>query len=331
MFETQRKVLVTGGAGFTGSHLLRRLLQAGHEVRTLVRDPQKLQRHEDDQLDVVVGDVRDPEICRQAVQDCDVVYHIAASFRSGKASAAELIETNAEGTTNMLNAAEAVGVSRFVHCSTIGVLGHIEAPPATEDTPYNPCDDYQYSKMLGEKIVLDYAQQGRVPATVVRPASIYGEGDLRLLKLFRSIKKGLFVMVGSGDPHFHMVHVDDLATGFMLAASSDAAVEQVYIIAGDRSVALKDLARIIAEVLHAAPPRLHVPYNLMWAAGAAFELICKPFHMDPPIYRRRVSFFHHNRSFDIRKAKEELGYQPQVDLLEGIRRTANWYASEGLL
>jgi len=306
-------------------------MREGHAVRTLVRDPQKLRQHEDTQLDVVVGDVRDPEVCLNAVRECDVVFHIAASFRSGKASATELIETNAEGTTNMLNAAEQVGVTRFVHCSTIGVLGHIDAPPATEDAPYNPCDDYQYSKMLGEKIVLEYARQGRVPATVVRPASIYGEGDLRLLKLFRSIKRGLFVYIGSGEPHFHMVHVDDLATGFILAASNDSSVGQVYIIAGEQSISIKELAQLIAEELHSAPPRFHLPYNLMWAAGAALELVCKPFNLEPPLYRRRVSFFHHNRSFDIRKAQEELGYRPQINLLEGIHRTANWYLQEGLL
>ncbi|MBK8027240.1 MAG: NAD-dependent epimerase/dehydratase family protein [Chloroflexi bacterium] len=175
MFDPKRKVLVTGGAGFTGNHLAQRLLADGQEVRTLVRDPQKLPEHQAASLDVVVGDVRDPEACLRAVQGCDIVYHVAASFRSGKATASELIDINANGTRNMLDAAEKAGVSRFVHCSTIGVLGHVETPPANEDTPYNPCDDYQYSKMQGEQIA--WSTLVRVASRYDRaPASIYGKG-----------------------------------------------------------------------------------------------------------------------------------------------------------
>jgi len=331
MYDPKQKVLVTGGAGFTGSHLIQRLIADGYEVRSLVRDPRKLPENGEQQVEVVVGDIRDPETCVQAVAGCDTIYHIAASFRSGRASAEELTETNADGTRNMLDAAEQAGVRRFVHCSTIGVLGHIESPPASEETPYNPCDDYQYSKMLGEKIVLDYARSGRVPATVVRPASIYGEGDLRLLKLFKSIKNGMFVMIGTGEPHFHMVHVDDLATGFMLAAASEHAVGEVYIIAGEHSISLNELTCLIAEEVGSFAPRLRVPYAPVYALSAAVEDVCKLVNIDPPLYRRRVDFFHHNRSFEIDKAREHLGYVPRVSVEAGVRRTAHWYLEQGLL
>ncbi|MBK8027261.1 MAG: NAD-dependent epimerase/dehydratase family protein [Chloroflexi bacterium] len=265
------------------------------------------------------------------MQGCDIVYHVAASFRSGKATASELIDINANGTRNMLDAAEKAGVSRFVHCSTIGVLGHVETPPANEDTPYNPCDDYQYSKMQGEQIALEYARAGRVPVTVVRPASIYGEGDLRLLKLFRSIKKGMFVIVGSGEPHFHMVHVDDLATGFMLAAENSSSVGEVYIIGGEHSVSINDLCQMIAEVLEVPAPRLRVPHGPVYALSALVEDVCKSLKIEPPLYRRRVDFFHHNRSFEINKAQQQLGYTPRITAHEGIRRTAQWYADQKLL
>jgi nucleoside-diphosphate-sugar epimerase len=331
MAEQKTTTLVTGGTGFTGSHLIRRLVQAGHQVRTLVRDPQKLPQLQTRDVDIIPGDVRDPAVCDQAVDGCKVVYHIAASFRSGKASASELMEINADGTRYMLDAAEKAGVSRFVHCSTIGVLGHIENPPATEATPYKPSDDYQYSKMVGEKIALQYAHQGRVPVTVVRPASIYGEGDLRLLKLFKSIQKGLFVMVGSGKPHFHLVHIDDLTNGFILAASKEEAVGEVYTIAGDQSISIKNLVELIADILGVPVSRWYVPYLPVYAVSAVTEDWCKLLGIEPPLYRRRVDFFHNNRSFDISKAREQLGYVPQVNLREGLARTADWYKHEGLL
>ncbi len=325
------KVLVTGAGGFTGGALARKLAADGFAVRGSIRpggEPAGLERAG---VEVVKADLRSDDDVRRIVEGCAVVYHIAALFRRAGVPDSEYAEVNVEGTRRLIEASMANGVERFVHCSTIGVCGHIEDSPGNEETPYNPGDIYQRTKMEGEKLALDYFRSGRMKGTVIRPASIYGPGDLRLLKLFRMIKKRRFVCIGNGRPHFHTVYIDDLVSGFRLAAEKEAACGEVFIIASAEHVPLNELFAMIAGVLDVPVPRRHVPARpVQWLAGVV-EKVCIPLRVEPPIYRRRVDFFTKNRAFDISKARDLLGYEPEVSLREGLRRTAQWYLDEGLL
>lgn len=259
------------------------------------------------------------------------VYHIAALFRPENVTRAEMFAVNVDGTRNMLEAAEAAGVRRFVHCSTIGVHGDVKDPPATEESPYAPGDYYQESKTEGELVALDAMRNGRMPVTVFRPGGIYGPGDLRFLKLIRPVARGKFVMFGSGEILYQMVYIDDLVDGIIRCGTVDRAIGQVYILTGEPPVTLNRLVEIVAEVTGARPPRLRLPVTPIYLAGWLCELLCKPIGVNPPLYRRRVDFFRKTRSFDIAKAKRELGYAPKVDLATGIARTVRWYREQGLL
>jgi nucleoside-diphosphate-sugar epimerase len=261
----------------------------------------------------------------------DVVYHIAAAFRKENVSRKEMWETNVLGTRNLLDAASRSGVQRFIHCSTVGVHGDIKNSPANEETPFAPGDHYQRSKAEAERLVLTYMAEDRLPTVVFRPGGIYGPRDLRFLKLFKAIKTRTFVMLGSGEVTYQMIYVDDLIDGILLCGTKAEAIGNVYILTGEEAVTLNQLVQTIAKTLGVRPTRLRFPVTPVYLAGFVCELLCKPFGVNPPLYRRRVDFFRKTRCFDISKAIRQLGFQPGIDLQTGTRLTAEWYRKDGLL
>ncbi len=324
---------MTGAAGFTGKALALRLAREGSTVRGTVRpggnrDTAELEAAG---IEVVEADVGRAEDCERITSGCGYVFHIAALFRRANVPDAEYYRINRDATTLLIDAAVEAGIKKMVHCSTIGVCGHIANPPADEETPYNPGDIYQVTKMEGEKIALEAFRSGRLRGTVIRPASIYGPGDLRLLKLFSMIAKRRFFVIGSGKPTFHTVYIDDLVEGFIRGMESDAADGELFIVAGEEYVPLNELFRIIADALGVPPPKLRIPAWPIQLLGTVVEKVCVPLRIPPPIYRRRVDFFTKSRAFKIDKARQTIGYTPSVSLAEGIRRTAEWYRTEGLL
>ena len=214
-------VLVTGAAGFAGLSLALGLAAAGYRVRGLVRSREKAVTLQQKGIDTIVGDIRDPEVLRQAVAGVDTVYHLAAVFRRAGVPDSEYREVHVDATRELVKASAAAEVRRIVHCSTVGVHGSVsETAPATEDAPFHPGDIYQATKLEGEQVALETSDRLGVPLTVVRPGPIYGPGDKRLLKLIGGVAKRRFTLLGDGTPRFQMVYVDDLTEGFRLAAES---------------------------------------------------------------------------------------------------------------
>ena len=325
------RVLVTGATGFTGGWLARHLIRTGDSVRALVRPAS---REAADGLvstgvEVQEGDLSDAASLAAACTGAEVVYHIAASYRAAGQPASVYRDVNTEGTRRLLAAAEASGVRRVVHCSTGGVHGHIEHPPATEDAPLAPGDVYQETKLEGERVARTAGASGRLEVVVARPIGIYGPGDTRFLKLFR-LATG-HVMLGAGTAFYHLTFVEDLVEGFRLCGTVPEAAGRTYLLSGRRYTTLKELVAMIASELGTEPPRLTLPVWPVWLAGALCELVCVPLRVEPPLYRRRVEFFTKSRAFDASRAGRELGFSPQVELEEGIHRTAVWYREQGLL
>lgn len=325
------RILVTGGTGFTGSHLCEHLVREGHRVRTIVRKPEKAAHLIEIGVEIIPGDITEFETSLKATKDIDKVYHIAALYRQEGVPRKTFWNVNVSGTENLLKASVHSGVQRFIHCSTVGVHGDIDHPPANEDSPYRPGDPYQESKMEGEKVAIRYMQNGKLDITIFRPAGIYGPGDLRFLKLFRAIYKGRFWMVGSGNIFYHLTYIDDLIDGILLCGNKEEAKGRIYILAGKEYVTLNTLVSFIAQALGVTIPKRQIPIWPIYALGYLCELIFKPLGFEPPIYRRRVDFFRKSRAFDITKAEKELGFSPRVDLKTGLQRTATWYLENGYL
>jgi nucleoside-diphosphate-sugar epimerase len=323
--------LVTGATGFTGGHLVRSLIHDGHRVRVIARSSARAHALLPPDVEVVEGEISDPAVIARAVRGASVIYHLAAAYREARHSARYYWDVNVGSTKLLLDAAQAEGVQRLVHCSTVGVLGHIANPPADEQHPHQPADVYQRTKSEAEKLALEAHRQRGIPVAVARPTAIYGPGDTRLLKMFRLIAQERFIMLGSRDIYYHMVHVDDLVRGLRLLGEHPRAVGEVFILGGERYYKLEQIVAMIADATGANPPRWRLPAWPFQIAGTIVERICVPLGIEPPIYRRRVDFFTKSRAFTIEKASRLLGYQPRVDLASGIKATAEWYRNHGLL
>ena len=321
-------VAVTGAGGFTGSALVKRLLAEGYPVRALVRNATQLAPA--DGLDIIVGTLEDSAALGRLVAGVDTVVHIAAMFRT-EGSLDEFLKVNYDGTLALLEAAKQAGVRRFVYCSTIGVHGSVSQIPSDETSPFGPMDYYQETKLKAELACRAPGAADGIEMVVVRPCSIYGPGDVRLLKMFKMVQKGVFLFVGDGRPNFHPVYIDDLVEGFMLAMTTPEAAGEVFIIGAQDYGPLWDFVGTAARAVGARPPRRRIPFGLMDVAARICEAVFIPLGISPPLHRRRLSFFSSNRSFSIDKAKRMLGYQPRVDLEEGFRRTVEWYYEQGLL
>ena len=321
--------LVTGATGFTGGHLARGLLARGDKVRVLVRERERARDLEAAGVDIAVGDLRDRSTIESALKGVNVVYHIAAIYRQAGVATATYRAVNAIAVGDVVEAASRAGAKRVVHCSTVGVHGNIEHPPANEDAPLSPGDIYQDTKLEGERIAQAAGQRTGVDVTIVRPSGIYGPGDRRLLKLFGGVARGRFPMLGSGEIYYHLTYIDDLVDGFRLCGELPAAANRTYILAGGEVTTLNELVKLIAEVAGVDPPRVHFPVWPVWAAAALCEAVCVPFGIEPPLYRRRVDFYTKSRAFDISRARQELGYAPRVGLRDGIARTLAWGREHG--
>jgi dihydroflavonol-4-reductase len=324
------RCLVTGATGFLGGSLAVGLKSAGHRVRALVRPGSSTERLERAGIEIVEGQLTDAADVMAAANGCDQIYHNAAVFRTAGHPDSYYRDVNVGGTVHVLEAARRLGCERVVHCSTGGVHGHVEDPPADEGYRFQPGDIYQQSKLEGEQAAAAAARSGQ-PVTIFRPGAMYGEGDLRFLKLFRAIRNGRFAMIGSGNVRLHMVHIDDVVRGAMLCGSKPAAIGETFIIAGPEAPTLNELVGVAATAMHVRKPFLRIPLWPVYAAGWLCEKMCVPLGIDPPLHRRRVGFFTHNREFSIDKSRRLLGFNPLISVHEGVKRTANWYVEEGHL
>jgi dihydroflavonol-4-reductase len=326
-----RRSLVTGATGFTGSHLVRRLAADGESVRVLVRPDSTSPKSFPPGVEVVAGDLTDGATVQQAVAGVDTVYHLAAVYREAKHPDSHYARVHVDGTGRLLEAATANAVQRFVHCSTVGVHGHVSAPPADEEAPYGAGDIYQRTKLAGEQLARSYHGRDGMAVTVARPTAIYGPGDTRLLKLFRMIARRRFFFLGSGDIFYHMVHVDDLVRGLRLLGTSPRAPGEVFILGGAQYYTLREIACFIADAVGVPHSWLRLPARPFQIAGSLCEKVCIPFGIEPPLHRRRVDFYTKSRAFSIAKAWDLLGYTPTVSLRDGLQATLRWYRANGYI
>jgi len=326
------KVLVTGGTGFTGKALVKRLIDTGHEVISLdYQEGLKTDEIRSWGAKVIIGSVLDRDIVEQCMEGVDVVHHLAAAFRELDVPDSYYDEVNVGGTRNVLESAFAHKVKKFIYCSTCGVHGNIDNPPGDENTPIRPADYYQRTKYEAEPLVNEYCQKG-MDTVILRPAAIYGPGDPeRFFMIFKRVKKGIFPMFGTGKTLYHPLYIDNLIDAFMLAMEPGKGTGEAYLIADEEFVEIETLVRKTARALGVDVKIPHYPVMPLVIAGHICEKICKPFHVTPPIFPRRVDWFRQNRAFKIDKAKQELGYKPLIDLDEGLKRTAKWYQQEGYL
>jgi nucleoside-diphosphate-sugar epimerase len=327
------KVLVTGGTGFTGSHLVRRLLGEGHDVHVIdVARGLFFDELQDEGATIELGTIADQAFCEKSIHNAEVIFHLAAAFRQLGVPRKVYRDVNVDGTRHLVDAALRAGVRKFVYCSTQGVHGHIGMPPGDEASPIAPEDYYQYTKYLGEEVVRQAVTTAGLNAVVIRPTAIYGPGDpARFLMLFKMAHTGVFHMFGDGQTTYHPVYVDNLVDALLLAADERDHHGEAYIVGDEHYFTLNDLVQHVGRSMGRSVQIRHWPFWPLWAAAVACEALCMPFRVAPPLFRRRVAWFRQVRAFRIDKARRDLGYQPRIRIEEGLARTATWYRQHGYI
>lgn len=327
----QHRTVVTGAAGEVGFQVTKLLAESGSPVTAMVRASSDRTALNKLEVNIVEADLSDQASLERAFAGAYGVFHIAAVYREPDLTDEMFFEVNAKGTRRVFEAAISQGVKRVVHCSTGGVLGDIKNPPGSHLTPYSPGDVYQRSKVEAEKIALEYFRSEKIRGAVIRPAMVYGPGDTRHLKLFRMIAKKRFVHIGAGKQSVHFIDIRDLARGFVLAMEHDEVNGEIYHIAGGRPMEFKEAVNTIAAELGVPTPKIHIPALPVQLLGSLCELICAPFGIKPPIYRRRVDFFTKSRHFDTEKSKNEIGFTAAKSFKEEVRETIAYYREAKLL
>ena len=298
-------------------------------MRALVRNPLASGDLAQHGVELAAGDLCQRESLARATLGVDIVFNIAAVYRQAGIPNGTYRAVNATAVKDLVAAAAANHVRRVVHCSTVGVHGDVEHPPATEDAPLKPGDVYQVTKLEGEQRARETGAESGIEVVIARPSGIYGPGDRRLLKLFRGVAHQRFPMLGDGRIYYHLTYIDDLVDGFVLCGTHPSAAGRTYILAGGEVTTLNELVRRVAHVAGVKPPWVRLPVWPFWIVGALCEAVCVPLGIEPPLYRRRVDFYTKSRAFDITRARQEIGFAPAVGLSDGIARTLDWYRSHG--
>lgn len=327
-------VLVTGAAGFLGAHVTDLLQSLGESPRVLVHPADDAEPLELAGLEVCRGDIADPGALWPAVRGIERVLHCAA--RTGPwGPFAEYERTNVRGVQTLVRVAVAAGVERIVHVSSVTVHGNDLRGAGDESAPLreepNP---YSRSKVAGEQLIARMVRDEGAPVTVVRPGWIYGPRDVSsFARIARSIEQHKMVLVGSGDNHVPLIYVRDVARGILLASEAENTMGRCYLLVNDESVTQRAYLTAIAQELGAPPPTRRIPYKLAVGIGAIAERLG---HLvgrkePPPVMRFGMQMLGGENRFSIARARCELGFAPQVDLAEGVKRSVDWYRTAGVL
>jgi dihydroflavonol-4-reductase len=324
--------LVTGGTGFVGSHVSRRLLVEGVAVRVLARPQSSLRNLEGLAVEVVYGDLRQPETLAPAVRGCRWVYHVAADYRLWCRDPGEMYRANVEGTAALLSAVRAAGdVERVVYTSTVGALGLPSGgEPGNESTPVSLDDmvgHYKRSKFLAEQEALRFAGEG-LPVTLVHPSTPVGPGDARptptgqMIVDFMNGRMPAYVDTG-----LNLIAVEDVAEGHLLAAARGRVGEK-YIL-GHRNLTLREILEILGEILGRPAPRARMPYAAALALAHVDQWVeGRLLRREPRIPLEGVRMAAKKMYFDATKAVRELGL-PQTPVEDALARAARWFADQG--
>ena len=315
------KAFVTGGTGFIGSRVVRRLRDRGDEVVVLARRPEKASGLD---AEIVQGDLSDPDAIRRGVEGCQAVFHVAADYRVGMAASKResMRDSNVRGTERVLDAAADAGVERIVYVSTINVFGNTNGRTVDESYDRDEADGfvsaYDETKYRAHRIAEERAAQG-APVVIVQPGSVYGPGDHALVgQMIDQASTGKMPAKAFPELGLNMVHVDDVADGIMLAYDKGR-VGESYVLGGEITTQ-GDLIDRAAAIGGRKPPRMTVPPILLRAMIPVSRWLGPAMGL-PPNFREMISAAH-NVTYWAKddKARHELGYRPR-DLDTGLRET----------
>ncbi|HEY5638570.1 MAG TPA: NAD-dependent epimerase/dehydratase family protein [Dehalococcoidia bacterium] len=324
------QTLVTGATGFLGSHIADRLLDRGDSVRALVR-PTSDTSYLGSRVELVTGDITQPDSLAAALSGVEAVYHAAANV-SDWGPWSEFKRITVDGTRNMLRAAAEAGVSRFLHVSSDAVYRFDDLAKGVDEstrleTRFGPLDYYRRAKTAAERIARRAHERGRVPVTVVRPALILGERDTSMLPgLIAFLRSPTSAYMGNGRNRLPCVYAGDVADLCIRAATSDGALGETYNAVNEEDVTQRDLFDAAAEIAGVDPPRRSIPLRLLYTIAAAMEAAARlrGWSHRPDMTRFAVNLLGVDYIEDNSKARTELAWRAEVGMREAVRRSVEW-------
>lgn len=324
------KILVTGANGFIGSAVVRLLLDQGHDVRVLVRPDSDKRNFEGLKLEIVEGDLRNPESLKRAVVNCDKLYHLAADYRLWIPDPENMYKNNVDGTRDLIIAATAAGVEKIVYTSSVATLGINKDGPASDEMMPVSLEDmtghYKRSKFLAEQEVNKLIKEESSPVIIVNPSTPVGPRDIKPTPtgkiVLDTIRHRMPAYVDTG---LNIVHVDDVAKGHLLAMEKGKVGER-YILGGD-NMTLASILEYICISQDMSPPTIKLPHNLVIPIAWFMERIADITHKEPRTTVDSVRMSKKIMFFSSDKAKEKLGYQSRPGV-EGLKDAIDWFNRE---
>lgn len=321
--------LVTGAAGFLGSHVARQLVARGESVRVLLRASSSNRAISDLPLEYVTGDLRDPASLDRAMSGARRVFHIAADYRLWARDPQEIYESNVTGTKNLLAAAKRAGVEQFIYTSTVATIA-VDRPQlpseATESKLEEMVGHYKRSKWLAEREVLNAAKDG-LPAIVAMPTTPVGPGDWKPTPTGKIILDFLNAkMPGYVETGLNFVGVEECAAGHLLIAEKGKVGER-YLLGGE-NLTLKQMLDALSRITGLPAPKLKIPHALALGVAYAETGFSRLVRREPQIPVEGVKIAGHLMFVDCSRAQRELGFRP-ASVVAALERAVRWYEANG--
>ena len=325
--------LVTGATGFVGSAVARALGARGHQIRVLVRSTSNRRNLDGFQAEIVFGDINDPVSVKRALAGCRYLVHLAADYRIWVPKPSQMLLTNVQGTTGIMRAAQAAGVERIVHCSSVAALGvTTDGSPADEDTPVDLAKiagSYKRSKYLGEQAVRQLIRDEGLPAVIVNPAAPVGMRDIKPTPTGRMIVDAANGKIPAYmDTGLNLVRVDDVAIGHVLALERGR-IGEGYILGGE-NLSLREILTMVTQEAGRSPPRIKVTPTMMWPVAWVEETLARLFKMEPRVTRDHLRMARSKMFYSSAKAMRELGYAPRP-VRPAIKEAVAWFLANGMV
>jgi dihydroflavonol-4-reductase len=319
------QVLVTGGTGFVGSHLVERLLAEGYAVTCLVRDLRKPGWLEGLPVRFVEGDCTQPATLAAAVQGVSTVFHCAGLTKARKVS--DYYEVNQFGTKHLLEAClcHNPGLEKFILVSSQAAAGpSLDGRPVAEGDRPHPVSDYGRSKLLAETEVLGY--RDRFPVLILRPPCVYGPRDTDVFQLFRWARRGLAIEISGGDRYLNLCYVADLAAALLIAASRPTRSGSIYFVAERKSYSWSEFGALLLSTVGVPGRTVTIPYRAAYLLGLASE-IGSLFTRKPALTSRQKVREAAQRNWlcNVGKIENDLRFRAEYPLQKGLELTWQWY------
>ena len=327
--DSAQKVLITGANGFVGSRLCRRMIADGYHVIAGIRDGCDGTYLAPLDVEYRFGDITKPETLPEMVAGVDYIVHNAGVVKVTRQ--ARFYEVNQIGTRNLLDAAmDVADLKKFVLISSAAGSGPSQPDlPRTEDMPYEPITAYGRSKVAAEKEVLQMAD--KINSVIIRPPAVYGPGDKEMYAFFNILNNRIKPYLGNLRRRLQLVHVDDLARGIVCALKASTGSGSIYFIAEKQSYSYAELVGILRRAVGRVALPIYIPGWLVKAIAWLSEKIMKMFWKVPMFTVEKANEILSNWEVSVDKAREELGFESQIDFAEGAQETTYWYREEGWL